>query len=129
MGFHTRGEMGGMWAPPLNLLDGVWLSVNGRWIGPATRFTSGQGYVRMDLPSPSGLTLTRTDFVPDGQRALLVGLTLASTGAAQTVDLALDAHSELMTAYPWGETTPSQLTVNGQDTASFDGTRLLFADG
>jgi len=23
MGFHTRGEMGGIWAPPLKLLDGV----------------------------------------------------------------------------------------------------------
>ena len=24
MGFHTRGEMGGFWTPPIKLLDGIW---------------------------------------------------------------------------------------------------------
>ena len=56
----------------------------------------------MDLPSTSGLELRRTDFVPDGRRAALVGLTLHSTGAARTVTVMVDAHSELMSAYPWG---------------------------
>jgi hypothetical protein len=23
-GFHTRGEMGGFWTPPIKLLDGLW---------------------------------------------------------------------------------------------------------
>ncbi|HSJ43168.1 MAG TPA: hypothetical protein VK923_00610, partial [Euzebyales bacterium] len=49
MGFHTRGEMGGFWAPPIKLLDGIWFSVDGRWLGagvPAHRFTSGWGYHR-----------------------------------------------------------------------------------
>ena len=31
-----------------------------------------------------------------------------------------------MGAYPWGETTPSQLTVNGADVAARDGNGLLF---
>ena len=34
MGFHTRGEMGGVWAPPLKLLDGLWFSIDGEWVGP-----------------------------------------------------------------------------------------------
>ena len=51
MGFHTRGEMGGIWTPPVKLLDGIWFGVNGQWIGPATTFTSGFGYVNMTLPS------------------------------------------------------------------------------
>ena len=50
-GWHTTGEMGGVWAPPMKLLDGVWFGVNGSWIGPATRFTSGWGYTRYDLPA------------------------------------------------------------------------------
>jgi hypothetical protein len=29
MGFHTRGEMGGVWAPPVKLLDGLWFGVEG----------------------------------------------------------------------------------------------------
>ena len=50
MGFHTRGEMGGVWTPPIKLVDGIWFGVGNRWIGPATRFTSGYGHVRMRLP-------------------------------------------------------------------------------
>ena len=52
MGFHTRGEMGGIWTPPIKLLDGIWFGINGQWIGPATKFTSGFGYVQMALPTP-----------------------------------------------------------------------------
>jgi hypothetical protein len=129
MGFHTRGEMGGFWSPPVKLLDGLWFGVNGQWIGPATRFTSQSGYAQMDLPAPSGLRMRRVDFGPDGHRAVLVGLRIRSTGAARTVDVQVDAHSELMNAYPWGETTPSQLTVNGADSGAFEGGRLVFRDG
>src|SRR5947209_11075761 len=86
MGFHTRGEMGGIWSPPIKLLDGIWFGINGKWIGPATSFTSGFGYVQMALPMtnnltitrtdlvPNNLTITRTDFVPDGRRAVEFGL-------------------------------------------------------
>src|ERR1700748_1731597 len=68
MGFHTRGEMGGIWTPPIKLLEGIWFGINGQWIGPATTFTSGFGYVQMALPSAGGVRLTRTDFAPDGRR-------------------------------------------------------------
>jgi hypothetical protein len=27
MGFHTRGEMGGIWSPPIKLLDGIWFGI------------------------------------------------------------------------------------------------------
>jgi hypothetical protein len=29
MGFQTRGEMAGIWSPPLKLLDGIWFGVDG----------------------------------------------------------------------------------------------------
>ena len=63
MGFHTRGEMGGLWSPPIKLLDGLWFGIDDEWIRPATRFTSGYGHVKMDLPGREGLTVERTDFV------------------------------------------------------------------
>ena len=64
-GWHITGEMGGIVTPPLKLLDSVYFGVKGRWVGPATRFKSGWGYVRYKLPSIDGIRLRRTDFAPD----------------------------------------------------------------
>ncbi len=128
MGFHTRGEMGGFWTPPIKMLDGLWFGINETWIGPALRFTSGYGYTRMRLPATAGLRIGRTDFVPDGRRAVLVGLRIENPGAEADFVLKVDAHSELMGAYPWGETTPSQLDFNLEDEASSKGGRLEFSE-
>src|SRR3954468_2561753 len=127
-GWHIRGEMGGVWTPPLKLLDGIWFGIDGQWIGPATRFTSGSGFARMDLPGPKGLSVQRTDFVPDGRRAALFGLTLRSTGGRQRPVISVDAHSELMSAYPWGWTTPNATAFNQADTAAASGGRLVFSE-
>ncbi|HEY2318403.1 MAG TPA: hypothetical protein VGH67_08905 [Solirubrobacteraceae bacterium] len=126
-GWHTTGEMGGVWAPPLKLVDGVWFGLDGAWIGPATRFTSGWGYTRYDLPATDGLQLQRTDFAPDAARAVLFGLTLTDPGAAKTVTVNVDSHSELMGAYPWGSTTPNENT-NVPDQGAFQDGALVFTD-
>src|SRR3954447_8501453 len=127
-GWHITGEMGGIWSQPLKLIDGLWFGVDGSWVGKATKFTSGQGYVRMDLPQTAGIELSRTDFVPDGRRAALIGLTLRNPGAARTAKVMVDVRSELMSAYPWGWTTPDAGTFNLQDTGSFADGRLEFRD-
>ena len=127
MGFHTRGEMGGIWTPPIKLLDGIWFGINGQWIGPATSFTSGFGYAQMALPTTGSLKITRTDFAPDGRRAVEFGLTLTASNSAP-FELNVDAHSELMGAYPWGFTTPNQLDFNLPDTAAFNGQQLVFQE-
>ena len=112
-GWHITGEMGGVWAPPLKLLDGVWFGIDDQWVGPATTFTSGSGYTRFTLPDTAGVRLQRTDFAPDGQRAVLFGLQMTNpAAAARTVTVKVDAHSELMTAYPWGFTG---VTPNASD--------------
>jgi hypothetical protein len=131
-GWHITGEMGGLWTPPLKLLDGVWFGVDGQWVGPATKFTSGWGYTRFHLPPASGLALQRTDFAPDGRRGALYGLRMHNPGAtARTVTVKVDAHSELMGAYPWGfdNVTPNA-SENRPDTASYDAARgaLQFTD-
>ena len=33
-GWHITGEMGGVWTPPLKLVDGVWFGLDGQWVGP-----------------------------------------------------------------------------------------------
>ena len=124
-GWHIRGEMGGFWSPPIKLLDGVWFGVDGTWL-KASSFTAGQGYTRMSLAGPNGLTVERVDVAPDGGRAGLVGLRFPA--GAGTVRLTVDAHSELLSAYPWGFTTPSQADFNLPDTSAFDGRNLVFRD-
>jgi hypothetical protein len=129
-GWHITGEMGGIVAPPLKLLDAVYFGVDGQWAGPATRFTSGRGYARYALPSVGGIGLERTDFAPDGRRGALIGLKLTNPARhTEKVGVMVDAHSELMTQYPWGfsGTTPNA-SENAQDTGAFDGRRLVFRD-
>ncbi|QGN58986.1 glycogen debranching protein [Nostocoides sp. HKS02] len=128
-GWHITGEMGGVWTPPMKMLDGVWFGVDGQWLGAATKFTSGWGYTHYDLPSTtSGLQVQRTDFVPDGTRAALFGITVTNPGAARTTSLSVDAHSELMGQYPWGFSTTPNAKDNLPDSGSFDGKNLVFTD-
>ena len=127
-GWHTTGEMGGIWTPPVKLLDGVWFGLDGNWIGPATRFSSGWGYTRFDLPTTAGLSVQRTDFVPDGKRGVLFGLTISNPGASRSVTLSVDAHSELMGQYPWGFSTTPNASENLPDKGTFDGRNLVFTD-
>ncbi|MBV9942290.1 MAG: hypothetical protein JO262_09205 [Solirubrobacterales bacterium] len=127
-GWHITGEMGGVWAPPLKLVDGVWFGIGNTWIGQATRFFSGWGYTRYELPSTGGLRLTRIDFAPDAHRAVLFALTMANPGATRTVTVRVDAHSELMGAYPWGSTVVPNASANLPDHGRFDGRALVFTD-
>ena len=121
MGWHIRGEMGGVWAHPIKLLDGYWFSVNGSWLPAATRFVSGAGYVRTRFPQTGGLGVKVTQFAPDGSPVVLVGLRFTNTSNnSRPLLLRMDSRSELMGAYPWGGTTPSAKELNGADTAAFD---------
>ncbi len=128
-GWHIRGEMGGFWTQPIKTLDGVWFALGSQWLGAGTaaRYTSGHGYQRIGYSAVDGVTAERTDFVPDGVRATLIGLTLRAP-SDRTVRLKLDAHSELMTSYPWGWTTPNAGTTNLPDTGAYADGMLRFRD-
>ena len=129
-GWHITGEMGGVWTQPLKLVDGVWFGVDGQWVGSAKRFTSGWGYARMQFARRGDLSLSRTDFAPDGRRGALFGLHIRNRGATRTVPVTVDVHSELMYHYPWTWTKPGAGEYNLADTGSFDGTTgaLTFRD-
>ncbi|HET8952469.1 MAG TPA: hypothetical protein VFN44_18240, partial [Solirubrobacteraceae bacterium] len=119
-GWHITGEMGGVWTQPLKLVDGVWFGVDGDWIGGAKRFTSGWGYTRMRFARKGDLSLSRTDFVPDGRRGALFGLRITNHGATRSVPVMVDVHSELMSHYPWTWTKPGAGEYNLADTGAFD---------
>ena len=126
-GFHTRGEMGGFWLPNLKLLDGMWLGINDDWIGPATKTTSGWGYVRADLPTTDGVSASRTDFVPRGVSRRCCGT--ESPGRAHpdhhaTRRRALGA--VVVVSVGRDPTQPTQ--ANLADSVSIRGKHLLFRD-
>ena len=64
IGWHTTGQMGGVWAPPTKLLDGLWFSVGGHWLDAAAKYTTGPGFVRLSFPVTGGLQPTLTEFAP-----------------------------------------------------------------
>ena len=83
----------------------------------------------MQFPATAGLGVERTDFAPDGHRAALFGLKLSNAGAsAKTVTVMVDAHSELMTEYPWSFGNVPHASDQLADTAAFDDDALLFRD-
>jgi hypothetical protein len=129
-GWHISGEMGGVWTQPLKLVDGVWFGVDGQWLGPATRFTSGWGYTQMRFPSVGDLRISRTDFAPDRRRGALFGLHIRNRGATRQVNVMVDVHSELLYHYPWTWTTPNAVAYNLPDSGSFDAAvgTLMFRD-
>ena len=119
IGWHTTGQMGGVFAPPVKLLDGLWFGLSGSWLDSATTYTTGPGFVRMTFPVTDGVQPTLTEFAPDGLSAVLFGLTLVPVkGSAATVAVTADAHSEVSATYPWGSTTPTWDQFNNQNTVS-----------
>ena len=79
MGFLIKGHMNGVWAHPIKLLDSYAFSFGGAAVPAAQNFTSGPGYVQMELPQTNGVTITCTEFSPEGIPLVLVGLALNNT--------------------------------------------------
>ncbi|WP_301239344.1 hypothetical protein [Polycladomyces subterraneus] len=132
MGWHIRGEMGGVWTHPIKLLDGYWFGVDGQWLQSAERYTTEPGSVRMDYPVARGVKVTRTEFAPDGLPVVMVGLTVRNVSREDAaVPITMDVRSELMGAYPWGWSEPnSAKEANGKDIARYDADngRLIFQE-
>jgi hypothetical protein len=127
IGWHITGQMGGVWAPPTKLLDGLWFSVGSHWLADAAKYTTGPGFVRFTFPVTGGLRPTLTEFAPDGQPTVLFGLTLVpASGKATTASVVADAHSQVAAAYPWGFTKPTFDSFNHQNTVSASGGVIQF---
>src|SRR3984957_18002233 len=62
IGWHTTGQMGGVFTPPVKLLDGLWFGLSGSWLDAATSYTTGPGFVRMTFPVTDGVQPTLTEF-------------------------------------------------------------------
>jgi hypothetical protein len=127
IGWHITGQMGGVWAHPIKLLHQFQFFLNGELLPPATKFVSGEGYVRLELPPTNELKISETQFAPDGYPVVLVGLQLRNPNPrVASFTLAIEAESELIPAYPWSGTMPTSESLhdppNRPDQVSFDST-------
>lgn len=93
LGWHVQGEMGGLWAHPIKLLDGFWLRIGREWLTRATRFVSGSFWNEHQYEL-DGLQVVRRQFAPDGERAVVVRYTFRSV-ESRSLDLRLLARTDL----------------------------------
>lgn len=94
LGWHVPGEMGGIWTPPLKLLDGFWLQVNGHWPATADEYSTGSCMTKHEYYLEPDLRVTRIQFAPDGEPGVVVRYALESS-TAQSVHLQFLARSDL----------------------------------
>ena len=77
IGWHITGQMGGVWAHPIKLLHQIQFFLNDNPFPAATKFVSGAGYVRLELPPTNGIEISETEFAPDGLPVVLIGVQTA----------------------------------------------------
>jgi len=75
MGWHIKGEMGGLWAHPIKLLDGFRAAVV--WDKDTIALDTAQSYATTPIGSIftyniDGKTITRTQFIPDPAKGMVV---------------------------------------------------------
>lgn len=126
-GFHQPGEMGGVWAPPLKLLDGYWLAIRTsegalHWLTSPATWQRDQDGVMLSYALPAlGVLVERREWVIPDQPVLVVDVSLrrqpgASWQGAQSITLGFLARSDLHGAWlserlGWGD---------GDDVAEYD---------
>ena len=130
-GWHVTGEMGGVWSQPLKLVDGVWFGVGDAWLRARDELHQRVGLHADGVPGRE-----RAEGQPHrprprhGARARCSGCGCENpSGAAKTVQVKVDAHSEVMSHYPWAWTTPNAGDCERAPTPARTRTAtLVFAD-
>src|SRR4051812_17562662 len=96
LGHHLRGEMGGLWTPPVKLADGFWFGLsplgmqNGEQIAwmhgsTCTNFTMKPGVVEREYLlhwDGAAIVAGQQIFVPDNEPGLLIDLALHNVSQA-----------------------------------------------
>jgi glycogen debranching enzyme len=110
IGWHNPGDMGGIWAHPIKLFDGVWLAIDGVWLSPATRYVGEACSAQQEYELAQGLCVVRHQFVPDDLPEVIVRYAFTSP-EPRTLHVRILARSDLQHVWPTIE--------NDQDTARY----------
>ncbi len=122
LGWHVKGEMGGVWLHPIKLMDGfdVEIETNDNTYD-LSRASSFVNYPSANMHSYAdlvpGLELERWNFVPDGKEGMTVQFLIKNTSDdKKDLRFKLTAHADLMPVW-LGERTQME---DGQDSADFN---------
>lgn len=122
LGWHIKGEMGGIWNHPIKLMDGfdIELSFDNETLSLANAdsFTNYPYGNKHDFSlEDKGLAIQRWQFVPDDTEGVFIQLTISNKGnAAQSFDLTFTGHTDLRPTW-LGERTNM---VDAQDEENFE---------
>lgn len=89
-GWHVPDEMGGVWAPPIKLLDGYWLGLRAaghepQWLTRAESWQRAADGVTLRYRLPAlGIELTRRDWIVPNESVLVLDVRIARTLGADT---------------------------------------------
>jgi glycogen debranching enzyme len=118
LGWHIKGEMGGIWDHPIKLMDGfdIGLSIQGRpfHLDHAEQFVN-YPYANKHLYTwqEESLTIERWQFVPDGKEGLVIEVIIQNRDAAKEVDISFTGFTDLRPTW-LGERTAM---IDGPDQA------------
>jgi hypothetical protein len=88
LGGHVKGEMGGLWIPPVKLMDGFWLKLSDvdakskTWLKESKEFINypyGNRFIY--APVLNGIEVNRLQFCPQGKDGIVIEYELKNTSA------------------------------------------------
>lgn len=124
LGWHITGEMGGIWAHPIKLLDGFIVSIDGQDLTNAESFTN-YPMANQHRYQTKNLQILRTQFVPDGIAGCVIEFEISNKSAqAINTPFVFQAKSDLRPTW-LGERTNMQ---DQEDQANFVNTHWEFKD-
>ncbi|WP_343488149.1 trehalase family glycosidase [Allomuricauda sp. d1] len=130
LGWHIKGEMGGIWNHPIKLMDGfeatIYVGDDKLSLNKATGFVNYPMANKHIFEFPEkGLTIERWQFVPDGKQGVFIQFLIKSISETdQNIDFEFTGHSDLRPTW-LGERTNM---VDGRDVASFDNGKWIVKD-
>ena len=122
LGWHVKGEMGGIWLHPIKLMDGFDVSISSD--EKKVPLATADSFVNYPTANKHiyelknlDLLVERLQYVPDGKEGLVVQFKVTNTSAnSRQLEMELTGHADLMPVW-LGERTNM---VNGNDLAKFN---------
>lgn len=129
LGWHTEGEMGGVWNHPIKLMDGFSISVKEEnsdkfhCLDNAVKFINYPVGNQHVFSSQDSLTITRTQFVPDGLEGIIIDLTVNNLSTREkALQVGFTGMVDLMPVW----LSDSLGIVDGEDTVQWNEERQAF---